>query len=149
MITVVRSDEVPATVDLATGVFSAIYGDEGDSKFDAAHYASVWSDMIAKDKALICKRESEGVLREALGVMLFDDPATGEPSACVNFWYVADKARALEGGILFKWLQDTLCERGVRRLHLSCALGPRFHTMQSVLGSFGFDPVDVTFVKRL
>lgn len=117
--------------------------------FCPEHFRRTWKRLIDSGMAVLMKRESGGLIHEAIGMILYKDPNTGDLSAGCAIWIVLRKPVGLEGGMLFLEMLNELKRRGISQVCMSVGLNGRFAQTRHMLESFGFKPVEVNFYKKL
>ncbi len=117
---------------------------------DEESFVNWWGKMIENGHATVLYRESEGQLKEAIGILLFDNPMTGKKSASISFWHVDfDEPPSLVKGLLFARAYAFLKAMNCHMVFCSPMLTFNFERFHKFLTQQGFRPTEVQYKKEI
>ena len=117
--------------------------------FSTASFCSQWRKLMDGQIGHIWAQLLDDHLAQSIGVIVHDDPWTGDKAAAVMFWYIDSARSGNTGGRLFLEMMGWCDENEVTRLICPARLGHRFEEMQEFLIGVGFVPKEVNFVTEL
>ena len=146
MIKKLTMDDVEPFVDKAAQFHKQV-GLPGD--FSTASFCSQWRKLMDGQIGHIWAQLLGTHLAQSIGVIVHDDPWTGDKAAAVMFWYVDEKRSGTTGARLFLEMMGWCDENEVTRIICPARLNRRFVQMQDFLIGVGFMPKEVNFVAEI
>jgi hypothetical protein len=141
MITIATPEDMRRAAGLANGF-------AGQTVYEP-FFIDWWERMIKAGSATVFYRENGDQLKEALGVLIFDNPLTGEKHAALSFWFCDLDEQSMATGILFLRAKEFIKAMGCKVFHASALLDSRFTKVHSFLIDSGFVPNELQFKLTL
>lgn len=142
MIALATRDDMKRAIGMADGY--------AGQKIHEKTFVDWWGQMIERGLATVLYRESNGEMKEVIGILMFDSPFTGEKAATIGFWYVADfEEKSLARGLLFRRAYEFLKNMGCKTISCHPVLNTNFNGFSRFLQRQGFVPVEVQYKKEI
>ncbi len=118
-------------------------------RFDGVSFMRSWQDLMRHGVGFIMQRTNgTPEPHEAMGVLIYPDPCTGQRVAATAFWYAQDDI-SMAAGMLHERVQREAKERGAVRLFVAGMMNERYDKVAKYLLHAGYKPVEVHYVKEL
>jgi GNAT superfamily N-acetyltransferase len=118
-------------------------------RFDEQRFIALWTELI-NNAGVIFLLEQDRIVTGALGGALYPDAYSSDLVATEFFWFVTESARGGRGGIaLYRSFEDWARDRGAAEIRMVHLLDSMPEKLERVYKHFGFQPVEVHFVKGL
>lgn len=146
MIALATVDDLKQVADLGKQFYLKLH--QAD-RFHFKAFLAAWTQYLATGFGLIVKRTSDHEVKEAVGMLFYDDPNDGAKSAANVFWYVSDDESSLASGLVYDRLEKEVRARGTVRMFMSNLVGERFEQVGNFLFHAGYVPVESHHRKDL